>query len=540
MTSLPETTIHRLQRLPQIPHVWEGDRMSVLGILENLEPAAAENSDCIVWLDGSDGFVRHMDIVRTSMGQEAMVRALLKAIENPQNPAKPARPHKIVVKDRELQFFLRGVLQNLEITVDYQPELPLLDELWHNFHHLQATKKTNILPALFSSLEKVALSEIWQQKPWDMISEEEIIKVEINRWNIKYLYLCVMGMLGQEFGIILYRSLESLQNFRQTILDLGDAPEEAELEAAFLQQDCWFLNFSEDEELESLSFPYNQSYEGEIQPVFGSIHPYEGIRSLKEEEEVFPIYIALKALAKFIQEFESPLLEGSNDIINKTYKLKIPLEKSYLKVSLSTMPEFTQDLERIWEQDNDAAEIEDDEYYSIDNDLIPDDTLIFFQHIDSDQLISLHNKSYSHLSTSAQNQLRQQAVKNDFPVIVLQTTRPKAHNLIQQLKTEHGVPHITFAVGKDSQQLIEYDLGILQTGADNFYLFAQFAREHQDDLSPYMLQTWQNNVHQFNGYCGIIVAMGAKGVSRGHPQDKDLLYLFYTQLLEGNKLNFYS
>jgi len=58
MTSLPETTKHRLQRLPQIPHVWEGDRRSITGMMENLEPDLVDSGECIIWVDGSEGFVR--------------------------------------------------------------------------------------------------------------------------------------------------------------------------------------------------------------------------------------------------------------------------------------------------------------------------------------------------------------------------------------------------------------------------------------------------------------------------------------------------
>ena len=318
MIFLPATTKNRLKRLPQLPHVWEGDRVSVMGIMDNVDPEVAEESDCVIWLDGSDGFVRSMDIVRNTMGNEAIVRCLIKAIENPQNPAQPARPSKIIVKDRELQFLLRGVLQDLNIKVEYQAHLPLIKELWENFHTLRPSKKTNITPELLSAVETVALSSIWENQPWDIISEEEIIKISLHHWNIDNLYLCVMGMLGEEFGVIMYRSLDSLKSFRQTILDLGDSPQEGQLEAAFLQQDCWFLNFSEDED-EELSF-FESDRHSRVRPVFGSIHPYEGIRSLKEDEEALPVYIALKALAKFVQECDYQLLEETDDLIERNYR----------------------------------------------------------------------------------------------------------------------------------------------------------------------------------------------------------------------------
>ena len=121
MNSLPLSTQQRLKKLPQIPSVWEGDRRPLSGMQKGVEIDDDAKGDCILWVDGSEGFVRSMDIVSPEMGIEAVVRTLLKAIENPHSPAKPARPQKIVVRNREIQFFLRGALQSLDINIDYVP-----------------------------------------------------------------------------------------------------------------------------------------------------------------------------------------------------------------------------------------------------------------------------------------------------------------------------------------------------------------------------------------------------------------------------------
>ncbi len=531
MTSLPTSTQNRLQRLAKIPHIWEGDRLSVLGIMENIEPDTAEQSDCIVWLDASDGMVRSMDIVPSNMGQEAMVRALIKAIENPQNPAQPARPHKIVVKNRELQFLLRGVLQNLDIKVDYQPNLPVINELWHNFHTLRQENESSISSKLLSQLENLALSSVWENQPWDIISEEEIIKITINNWGIESLYICVMGMLGQEFGILLYRSIESLKNFRQTMIDLGESPEDVSLEEAFLQQDCWFLNFSEPEENE-LTYNPKALFQG-VKPIFGSIHPYEGVRSIKETEEVLPIYLALKALDKFINEFDEELLQETQPVINRKYKLKIPLQKSYLNVDLTTMPEFTQDLEKMWDSELD----ENDDSLLIDTELIPKGTFVIFQNITNDRLQLIQNHFNSGLSSGQIDRLQQQIKKNpNFPVIILQTTRSKAKNLISQLQTHEGIAKIVFAQGHDTTENEKYDLGILQSGDNNLYLFAEIFNDYSDVYSLDNIASWKKQVDKKQPYCGVIIAMGATGASAGNPQVKDLLCVFYTQLKDDRDL----
>ena len=180
-------------------------------MLDNLEPELKSNGQCIVWVDGSEGFIRTMDVVKGNTGPEAMVRALLKAIEKPQSPAEPARPHKVVVRDRELQFFLRGALQGLDIDVDYQGDLPLLDELWNNLQQVQPQKVGNIPPQLLEKLEERAIALMWEQAPWTLLAEYNLIEIKINAYNVESLYACVMGMMGQEFGVIFYRSLDSMK-----------------------------------------------------------------------------------------------------------------------------------------------------------------------------------------------------------------------------------------------------------------------------------------------------------------------------------------
>ncbi|MBL1208905.1 DUF6930 domain-containing protein [Geminocystis sp. GBBB08] len=537
MTSLPETTKHRLKRIPQIPHVWEGDRRSIIGMMENLDPNLVDNGECILWVDGTEGFVRSMDVIQCQTGPEIMVRTLLKAIENPHNPAQPARPKKIVVKDRELQFFLRGALQGLDIIVDYQPELPLLDELWQNFQSINSVITGNIEPELLDALNKIALSEIWEQQPWNSLSEEEIIKIDINHWNIDSLYACVMGMLGQEFGVILYRSLDSLKKFRQQVIEIGDSADEAELEAIFLQQDCWFVNFSEEEE-ENLSFNSKELSENKATAVFGSIHPYEGIRPLKEEEEVYPIYLALQAFGRFHRECEDELLEEEIELISRDYTLNVPFDDLWLKINVSTIPELTKELSELFGDDDDDFDFDfdDDDSPEINDTLIPEGTLVSLSKMEYQLFNFIQDKSYSNIPVKTLEKIKNKASKSFFPVIILQTTRPKAQLIIEELIEEEGVVNITFNQGYDPYDEINYSLGVLQTQEENLYIFSQIAQDDENNNFSRQLKKWQEDVAKFDGYCGIIIAMGAKGSSRGNPQPKDILYLFYGELVDSKKL----
>ncbi len=183
-----------------------------------LEPNQESGGECVIWVDGSEGCVRAMEVVSPETGPEAMVRTLIRAIETPQNPARPARPKKIIVRDRETQFFLRGVLQDLDITIDYVPNLPLIDDLFRGFDEFQNNRPPAIPPAWQSALVKTA-HEIWKAEPWSCLADYDILEIKLDRPDFPNLYACVMGMLGREYGVILYRSLASLKQFRQSALE---------------------------------------------------------------------------------------------------------------------------------------------------------------------------------------------------------------------------------------------------------------------------------------------------------------------------------
>ncbi|MCY7368163.1 MAG: hypothetical protein LH474_08420, partial [Chamaesiphon sp.] len=288
MTAISPSTQRRLHQLPQLPTVWEGDRRKMAQLADESELEDNQSRELIVWVDGVECLVRSMEVVNETMGSEAIVRALIKAMEAPQAPSQPARPQKIIVRDRQLQFYLRGVLQDLEIVVEYVSELPIIDELFHRFAETSGVGASK-LPRKYLELLKAEAREIWALAPWAVLADYEVISIELNHWDIDKLYVSVMGMLGMEYGILFYRSLESLQRFRS--MALNDEQQPMEMESAFLSQDCMFLTFealakplsggvTPDLEHQLASLPAKS-----IEPSFGNIHPMEGMRPFLYEEE---------------------------------------------------------------------------------------------------------------------------------------------------------------------------------------------------------------------------------------------------------------
>ncbi|NES46919.1 MAG: hypothetical protein F6K20_38450, partial [Moorea sp. SIO2C4] len=81
MSALNRNTRRRLNKLQQTSSVWEGDRRPLSVIGNNHQPDGEGHNDCILWVDGSEGIVRAMDLVSPTMGPEAIVRALMQAME---------------------------------------------------------------------------------------------------------------------------------------------------------------------------------------------------------------------------------------------------------------------------------------------------------------------------------------------------------------------------------------------------------------------------------------------------------------------------
>jgi len=534
MSALNPTTYRRLKNLQQIPSVWEGDRRPLSGLADNPEAEAQESGECILWVDGSEGIVRAMDVVSPDMGPEAVVRALLRAMEHPQSPGRPARPSKIVVRDREIQFYLRGVLQELDITIDYFPDLPLIDELFRGFAEI-ALNRQPTLPPKYAELLRNKAYELWEDAPWEVLADHHILSIELNRWDVGTLYASVMGMLGMEYGILLYRSLDSLKRFRASVL-VEESLEQ--MEQAFLGQDCWFLTFGrvdaqeqddeDDDEIDLADLPVS-----EISPGFGAVHPLEGMRPFLYEEEAIAVYIALEALHRFFRASYRDLASDVFPQITKRYRIPIPPEaelKQTISVKVATLPELALELLDMAEsEDLESEEFDPSEIaVPLRDDLVPKDAFLSLGMMPWERLEFLRSGIECYQSKEVT------AAGEGMPVVLIQTTRPKAKALIEQIQTDGGLKAICFNPGEDPFMGERYDLGILQTENSSLYLFGEFPEADPTHVAA--RQKWDQRCKKIKGYCALIIARGLTGNSRGNPQPRDMMALFEARSLSASEL----
>ncbi|MEH1925663.1 DUF6930 domain-containing protein [Nostoc sp.] len=529
MTSFNRSTSRRLKKLTQIPSVWEGDRRPLSS--PNQFSDSEAKGECILWVDYSQGVVRGMDVVASDIGPEAIVRTLMQAMEHPQSPARPARPQRIVVKDREIQFYLRGVLQDLDIAIDYAPELPLIDELFRGFADILDSQTPDLPPQYAQILREKAFA-IWQAAPWEFLEEQQILSIEINKWDVGTLYASVMGMLGMEYGILFYRSEESLKQFRAAVLTDQESTEH--LEEAFLKQDCLFLTFEsadetdedEDEEDDLADLPLS-----EIDPSFGNIHPLEGLRSVLYDEEALVILVAIESLSRFIRDHRRQLHEDIFPSLSRRYRISLPPSEESTKsvpVTVSTMPQLAAELEEMAGFDIDDQEIDNPDFQSLQDDLIPEDSFLSLGVVSWEMLESLRKGVSYHQAGEIK------PVGDGLPVILIQTSRPKAKTVIERIETAGGLRAICFNPGADPFDGDRYDLGLLQTQNGELFLFGEFLDE--DPTHVEARKKWNQRCKNTKGYCGLIIAKGLTGASRGNPQLRDMMALFEARSLSPKDL----
>lgn len=555
--TLPPATRRRLQKLPQVPNVWEGDRRPIPMRQapwsdDDLEPSAS----CILWVDASTELVRAMEIMPGEVGQEAMVRTLIQGMEHPHPPAQPARPLKIRVQDRETQFFLRGALQDLGITVDYTPTLPLIDDLFERFQAF-SQKSPSLLPIPYSDLLAHQAATFWNDAIWEVLSDHHILKIELNRFEIDALYACVMGMIGMEYGIILYRSSDSLRQFRQLVIEVDGEDEPERLAEAFLQQDCLFITYEEDEDEEDgeerLFSPSQKSKskailpkKSTLVPTFGSIHPLEGMRPTLDEDEAIALIVTLEAIHQFWQEHQETLDEQADldefPELTGQYDIPLPLEESgdsspagTVTVTVSTLPDLAEELLNLEGEDeeNDQPGLP-----AIMDDLVPEGAICSLAGISWDLLRSLRILTLDPLKYYQPGPESFPEEGEQYPIILLQTSRPKAQTLIQAIYQAGGLKGILFCPGIDPFRDQTLDIGILYLADGSFQLFGEFTASSATHKNA--RHKWDQRTAATKGNCALVVAMGITGASRGNPPPKDMMGLFETRALSPSDLGLSS
>lgn len=533
MTNLPPATLRRLQKLPQDQSVWEGDRRALSSgnrAAEWFDPHADEDDgearDCILWADGSQGIVRGVDMVNPGTGSEATVRTLLRAMENPQGPASPNRPQKIVVCDRELQFFLRGIVRDLGIAVECVPNLPFLDEVFETLNQPRKLANLSLAPQWLNALQQGA-QQTWETEPWSVLEDHHVLAIEINQWDVGTLYVTVLGMAGMEYGLLFYRTLDSLKRFRATA-NLLDDP--AGLEESFLLQDCLYLNYAYDRDDDD-NYAYRllsmaPSWD-EVEPNFGSIHPLEGVRPFLYDEESQIMIAGLEAVQKFVKQYRRKLRGRNFPALTATYTLKGLTEPEPLTIKISTLPDLSRELLAMDAELQAEDTLEQINPFPLNQDFVPEGAMYWMGSLGWGfcQTIQPFLKVY---------QPATQPFKpggEGLSVFMVQTSRPKAKAMMTAIAAAGGIKSLLFGVGEDFYG-DRYDLGIIQTQDQQLHLFNDHLADDPEHLKA--LKRWKDRCKASQQWCGFVIAEGVTGSARGNPEAKHIVALYEIPLIKAS------
>jgi hypothetical protein len=407
----------------------------------------------------------------------------------------------------------------------YEPELPLIDDIFRTLAESQNSRPPALPPVYRAALEELA-QQIWQEAPWSYISEHEVITIDLSDIYTQTIYLCILGMAEQEYGLVFYRSLDSLKQFRESALQVHS---NSDLEQIFLSQDCWFLNYETDEDWD---LPEQEDLEN-LAPaveefIFGSIHPYEGLRRFLDDDEATVLYLSFQALLKFFRNTRGQLAKKTiPPSLTKTYMLaSSPTEKNKVSVTISTQPAISEELLQILEDQPD----EDQNLLNIpiDGVLVPENALVFLDILGQKLINDLidNPKVYS-------PSFVEPCLEKVFPVVLIQTTRSKAKEILEIIKQEDGLKSICLHRVRIPELDFERELGLIKTNQGSIYIFQEF--DPNDHTYKNIRQQWTSASQQNNGYCALILAMGASGSSSGKPLTKDMLGLTKVKFSEDVK-----
>jgi hypothetical protein len=259
------------------------------------------------------------------------------------------------------------------------------------------------------------------------------------------------------------------------------------------------------------------------------------MRPFLYEEEAIALYVAMEALQRFLTGSHRQLEREAFPAINKRFRIPVPPEagsKQNISVKAATLPEYSAELFEMMQLADEEDE-EEDEYDAemslpLKDDLVPKDSFLSLGMMPWERLELLRSSVECYQSRDITQS------GEGLPVILIQTSRPKAKTMIDKIQNAGGLTGICFNPGEDPTEGELYDLGILQTEDGTMYLFGEFMED--DPVHITARQKWDQRCQTTEGYCGLIIAKGLTGASRGNPKLGDMMALYEGRSLSAEAL----
>ena len=519
MSSLNAITRQRLMKIPQSLNVWEGDRRRLMpnGLQLVHESNPLEIEEYVLWVNGSEGELRSMSVVEPDLYLEAMVSTLLEAIEMPQSGSLPARPKKIVVRDREIFLYLKSIAQALKITLELVPELPVIDLVFEKFQDFRADPPSLMSPKYGDFLLQKA-EQLWKTAPWGLFEDHQILEIELNQWGIGTVYVSMLGNLGLELGILAYHSLDSLIAFRSKV---GKRESLEEMEAAFLAQNCWFLNY----EFEPSPIPQMLRFMNydDVEPEFGVLDGM--LRPFLNDDETLAFAVILEAIHRFVSKNCGQFFQGKFPEFTRRHKIPVPEicgVASPVTVKVLTLPKLADELMNLYDDDDDLDQCD------LRTDFVPPGSLMVTTALAWQSIQMIRSTVKHHTPTIAP------MAGEALPVMIICTTAAKAKALVKKIEEIGGLSGIGMCSGENISGG-ETELAILKSRSGILFFINEFSED--DETDKRILGNWLRRSAESNNICGLIIAKGyKKGQKPGNPKPEDIIALYEMQTFSAEQM----
>jgi hypothetical protein len=233
------------------------------------------------------------------------------------------------------------------------------------------------------------------------------------------------------------------------------------------------------------------------------------MRPVLHDEEAIAVLVALQALHRFLNQHFDRLNDDFPDITSR-YRIPNPNDqKKKISVQVSTLPELAEEL---FEMSTAASlsDLSDASQTSLPvlrHDLVPHNSFFSLGALPWDVLEVLRHTAKFHQPAEADFPSK----SDGFPIILIQTSRPKALGMIEAIQGAGGLQAICFNPGEDPFAQQRYDLGILQTQNGDLHLFGEFIED--DPIHIRARKKWDQRCKKANGHCGLVIARGLTGAS---------------------------
>jgi SEC-C motif len=171
--------------------------------------------DAILWLELPSGVLVGSMLVHP---QEpvTLAQSLESAMQSPAE-GPPRRPSRIRVADRDAARELRAAAAGIPIVVAPVPELDdtfdsLREALEDSSRRDSYLGDGDIPPRLVEELFRAARL-LFRTAPWRLMSDQQILRVDIPHLGIDGACLSVIGAAGESFGLMLFRSVHDYHAF---------------------------------------------------------------------------------------------------------------------------------------------------------------------------------------------------------------------------------------------------------------------------------------------------------------------------------------